>query len=267
MKLIDFHAHCFPDKLAERAMHVLAEEGGNMLVYGKGTVDDLVTVMDQQQVDLSVVLNIATNEKQMPKVNDFAIAVDGYKGRVVSFGSVYPHGEGAISELYRLKENGIKGIKLHPEYQSFYVDDDKLTLMYETITKLGLITVFHAGLDVGFVNTGKASVLRFKETLKALKSPVVLAHMGGYMEWGLVEQHLVGNMVYFDTSFCFSRIPLPQMKAIVAGHGADKIVFGSDMPWSTPLLEMRLIDVLGLSDEDKAKITHLNAEGLLGRIK
>ena len=262
--MIDFHTHIFPEVLAERAVTSLAKTSGNMLPYSTGIKEDLIKTMNESGVEISVVLSIATNEKQMKNVNDFAVSVNGYEGRLVSFGSVYPNSHRAIDELYRLRESGIKGIKLHPEYQDFFVDDDKLAPLYETLTKLNMITVFHAGMDNGFADTGRAFAGRFAQTLKALKSPTVLAHMGGYIEWLHTEKHLVGKPVYFDTSFCFSRIPLPIMNRMVKTHGCDKILFGSDMPWSTPRLERRLVDALDISESDRAKIMRKNAESLLG---
>lgn len=263
MPMIDFHTHIFPERLANKAIKVLAETSGNMLAYSTGIKEDLVKAMDEAGVDISVVLSIATNEKQTKNVNDFAISVNGYGGRLVSFGSVYPGSDIAIDELYRLNEIGIKGIKFHPEYQEFFVDDDKYASLYETLTKLNMITVFHAGMDNGFLDTGRGSAHRFREVLKVLKSPVVLAHMGGYMDWVQVEKHLVGTDVYFDTSFCFSRIPFPIMSRMVKNHGFGKILFGSDMPWSTAQMELRLIEALDISRADRERILSKNAENLL----
>jgi predicted TIM-barrel fold metal-dependent hydrolase len=121
--MIDFHTHIFPEHLADKAVNNIAMTSGNLFVYSAGTKDGLIKSMNEYNVDISVVVNIATNEHQMHKVNDFAISVNGYMGRLVSFGSVYPGSDSAVSEIYRLKENGIKGIKLHPEYQNFYADE------------------------------------------------------------------------------------------------------------------------------------------------
>jgi len=46
-------------------------------------------------------------------------------------------------------------------------------------------------------------------------------------------------------------------------HGADKILFASDCPWSCPLSEINLIEGLGLSDAEKEMIYYKNAERLL----
>ncbi|MDR3206961.1 MAG: amidohydrolase family protein [Oscillospiraceae bacterium] len=260
--MIDFHTHAFPDKIVQRAMENLAHAGGGLSPVCDGSPEGLCALMDDGGVSLSVLLHIATNPRQMTAVNDFALACDG--GRFVSFGSVHPRAENAVEELHRLRRAGIKGIKLHPEYQDFYVDDDTLAPLYEALHDLGFITVFHAGLDIGFPPPAKASPVRLAAMLPAFgDAPVVLAHMGGYAQWEDVLAHLAGKPVYFDTSFCYSRIPLPLCAQLVAAHGAARILFGSDAPWASPAQERRLIDALGLTDGDRDAILFGNARALL----
>ena len=50
---------------------------------------------------------------------------------------------------------------------------------------------------------------------------------------------------------------------IIEKHGTDKILFGTDTPWHTPDMEMKLLNNLELSGEEMENITHLNAEKLL----
>ena len=262
LEMIDFHTHIFPGKIAARAMDSLSQASGHMIPVSDGTREGLLQLMDADGVSQSVVLSIATNEGQMTKVNDHAIAING--GRLVSFGSVYPRAENAVDELHRLHDAGVKGIKLHPEYQDFFVDDDALLPIYETLRALKMITVFHAGMDNAYMEPIKASPKRLAAMLPAFgEAPVVLAHMGGYIMWREVLEVLAGKPVYLDTSFCFSRIPLPLCKAIVTKHGPDHILFGSDAPWSRPANERRLVDALELSDADTAAVLRGNARRLL----
>ncbi len=266
--IIDFHTHAFPEKIVARAIEGLAKDSGNVIPFADGTAGGLIGQLDEAFVDKSVVLHIATNEKQTANVNNFALELNGYEDRLISFGSVYPKGdvELAVSELYRLHENGIKGIKLHPEYQDFFVDDPAVSKVYDTVKKLGLITVFHAGMDNGFRLPVKAPPQRFAAIMGAFgDAPVVLAHSGGYILWNEVLELLAGRFdnMYFDTSFCYSRIPLPILKDIVERQGADHILFGSDSPWSPPVLERRLVEGLELSDFDLALVLGGNAERIL----
>jgi hypothetical protein len=260
--IIDFHTHAFPDTLAARALNSLTGNSGMSPCYD-GTAAGLTAYMAENGVDRSVMLSIATNAAQQQKVNDFAASVNNVNG-IIGFGSVFPFAEDAFIELERIKSLGLKGIKLHPDYQNFYVDDAALFALYDFIGQLGLVTVFHMGYDIGLPEPLHASPERLKNVLPYFKNaPVVAAHFGGYMQWYEVEEHLVGKNCYLDTSYTAGRIPFPQAKRIVQRHGAGQILFGSDTPWSGQSMEKEHIQRMGLSDDETEKILGLNAERIL----
>ncbi|MBQ2676537.1 MAG: amidohydrolase family protein [Clostridia bacterium] len=260
--IIDFHTHAFPDVVAKKAIPMLSKKSGNMQPFTDGTAKGLIDRMDENGVDVCVVLNIATNPKQMQKVNDFAIAVNS--DRLVAFGSVHPDAPDALDELCRIKEAGLKGIKLHPDYQDFFVDEERMFPIYEKAAQLNLITVFHAGVDIGWFEPVHCTPQRLAKALPHFNGGVVVAaHMGGYMLWDDVEKHLVGKDVYFDTGFCYSRMPVLQAKRIVKNHGADKILLGSDLPWSPTEREVDFVKAFDLQKEDEEKILFENAKRLL----
>ena len=72
MTKIDFHTHCFPDRLASRAIQTLSDKSGGILPYFDGTAAGLSALLKKSGVDFGVVQSIATNEHQMRAVNDFA---------------------------------------------------------------------------------------------------------------------------------------------------------------------------------------------------
>lgn len=262
--VLDFHTHAFPEKIAKSAISTLASRCGNCYPQHEGTVDSLVQKIKQSSCDKAVVLNIATNPKQQKNVNDFAISLLSNPD-VIPFGSVHPESDDAINELYRLKKAGIKGIKLHPNYQNFFVDDEKLFPIYEKAANLGLITVFHSGVDLGIPDPICCTPDRLLNVLPIFQgTPVVAAHMGGYMLWQDVFKKLAGTDIYLDTSYSFGRIPPPWANQIIKKHGADKILFGSDMPWSSTGNEIRFIESLDLTEQEKEKIFYENAAKLLG---
>ena len=113
---IDFHTHCFPDKIANRAVEKLSFVSGGLHPYTDGSLSGLKASMKEGNVDISVVLSIATNAHQQQSVNDFAAQINEDEG-IIAFGSVFPGSETWCEQLERLKDAGIKGIKLHPEYQ------------------------------------------------------------------------------------------------------------------------------------------------------
>ena len=261
--LIDFHTHCFPEKIAPTALQKLSFSSGGLEYYTDGTLDGLRQSMKNGGVDISVVLNIATNAHQQKSVNDFAATINNGND-IFSFGSVYPYSEDVFSELERIKELGLKGVKLHPDYQGFNIDDIKLKPIYKKIGELGLITVFHAGVDYGFAPPYGATPQKLKTALSWFSSPVIAAHWGGLACYDGVVNLLCGENIYFDVSFGYGMLPRYYAEKIIEKHGADKIIFGTDTPWPTPQMELRLLNNLNLSTEDFDKITHLNAKRLLG---
>ncbi len=260
--LIDFHTHCFPEKIAAKAIEKLSFVSGGMENYTDGTINGLKLSMKKHGVDKSVVLNIATNAHQQKNVNDFAASINNGND-IISFGSVFPDSEDAFEELERIKSLGLKGVKLHPDYQGFSVDDEKYKPLYRKISSLDLITVFHAGFDYGFPPPYGATPEKMIKAAAWFDTPVIAAHWGGINCNEDVLKYLCSSEVYFDTSFGYCMMPKYYAEKIIEKHGCDRILFGTDTPWHTPSMELRLLKNLCLSKDDFEKITHLNAEKLL----
>lgn len=261
--LIDFHTHCFPDSLAPGALDKLSEASGGLIPHTDGTVAGLKSLMKDNKVDISVVLNIATNATQQGKVNNFAASINSEE-RLFAFGSVFPDSPDVLEELERIWSLGLKGVKFHPDYQHFDADDPKMKPIYRKISSLGLITVFHAGFDYGFPPPYGATPEKLLRALSWFDSPVIAAHWGGIQCGEDVLRCLCGTDIYFDTSFGYSTMPKYYAEKIIEKHGAEKMVFGTDTPWHTAPMEMRLLSSLHLTDVDMALITHGNAQKLLG---
>ena len=260
---IDFHTHAFPDKIASRAVEKLADASGGLTPYTDGSADGLAFRMKESGVDLAVVLSIATNAHQQHSVNDFAAELDK-REEFVAFGSVFPDAPDALEELDRIAAMGLRGVKLHPDYQGFDVDDDKMIPLYKKISALGLITVFHAGVDYGFAPPYGATPDKMKRALRHFDSPVVAAHFGGVDSYESVLSTLAGEDVYFDTSFGYSMMPKYYALKIIEKHGVEKMLFGTDSPWHTAEMERRLLSSLSLTDAELAQIYSGNAKRLLG---
>ncbi|MBO4941402.1 MAG: amidohydrolase family protein [Clostridia bacterium] len=260
--VIDFHTHAFPEKIAQKAIEKLAYTSGGLIPQHKGTLESLKEEMDKDGVDVSVVLGIATNPKQQQNVNNFAAEINA-DSRFVGFGSVHPDAPDVLFELERIKELGLKGVKFHPEYQNFFVDEEKMKPIYKKISQLGLITIFHAGHDLGYSEPFHCMPENLERALGWFSAPVVAAHWGGAGCAKLVEKHLAGCDVWFDLSFGYGTMPKSFAQKIVDKHTPDRLLFGSDMPWHRPSWEMRLIESLDISKEDKDKIYYQNAQKLL----
>lgn len=263
--VIDFHTHCFPEKIAGKALASLSACSGGAIPFHDGTAESLLQRVQRGGADAAVVLNIATNARQQESVNQFAIETASRYPALYPFGSVHPESGDALDELERIHAAGLKGVKLHPDYQHFFVDEERMLPIYEKIAALGLITVFHAGVDIGYPEPTHCTPERLAAILPAFGgAPVVAAHMGGYLCWQEVLRHLAGKPLYFDTAFSYSRMPPEWAREIIRAHGAEHILMGSDMPWSDTGNEIRFVKSLGLSDVETQAILGGNACRLLG---
>lgn len=149
--LIDFHTHLFPDAIAGKALARLAENTRPYVsVYGEtrphtdATAAGLAASSREAGLDVSVVMPIATSPRPSETINNFAAQVDAMPG-LRSFGSVHPDNPDAMKELERAASLGLKGIKLHPEYQGFYADSPACAAVVKKAAELGLWVLFHAG--------------------------------------------------------------------------------------------------------------------------
>ena len=274
--IIDFHTHAFPDTIAKKAIPIL-EASGKIKAHTDGTISDLIDKSRKAFVDYSLVLPVATSPRQVKSINSFAIEVNNnYKNtHILSFGGLHPDYIDYEEEIIRLKESGIKGIKLHPQYQDTFIDDMKYINIIDKAFEFGLIVILHAGIDIGIPTEVKVTPDRILKLLDSLKHKgiLVLAHMGSWGMWNEVYDKLLGKDIYIDTAFSLGyaiqedkKIPLlskSEVEAFIKKHGADHILFGTDAPWAEFKPYIDFINDLNISDKDKNLILGLNALKLL----
>lgn len=275
--IIDAHTHTFPEKIAAKVVESLQAKA-NSRAYTDATDAALINSMQKAGIDCSVLLPVMTNTSQVQKLNDIAIEKNESfsKTGLFSLGGMHPDFEEYKKELRRIAKNGITAIKLHPAYQGVALDDTRFLRIIECACEEGLAVVIHAGLDIGIMHHNFASVKQIQNVLKEINpDKFVLAHMGGWKGWDEVESELCGENVYFDTSFSLGSYVPPegvyvaqekrkmltkeQFKRIVEKHGYDKIIFGSDSPWSDQTQALESLKQCGLDKEKLDLILGENA--------
>lgn len=263
--IIDFHTHAFADVIAQKAISRL-ESVCNTKAFSDGTVAGLCTFLEKNNIDKAVILPIATKPTQQTTINNWAKDIMSQNDRLICFGSIHPDAPDVMDEISRIKSLGLKGIKLHPDYQDFFIDDDKMYPIYEKCAELNLPVIFHAGFDPLSPDLIHATPQRSaKAFAKVPQMTMILAHFGGMECFDDVEQYLAGlkGNLYFDTAFISGRISKEQTERIIKKHGSDRILLGSDFPWHETMSELDFIKSLDLPDEDKNAIIYKNAQRLL----
>jgi hypothetical protein len=265
MNIIDFHTHIFPDKIATRAVAALAEKSGDYAPRTDGTLKGLLASMDRAGISLSVVANIATRPSQMLPIFEFCMHIAGE--RIVPLISVHPENTmNDVGALFaRAAEAGIRGVKLHPMYQGFAIDDRKMYPLYQLIEHYGFFVVFHTGYDMAFPGNTQADVGRVKAIAGQFKDLTIVAtHVGGWRQWdrsGILGK--CGN-VYTETSITMTEVNDDQFLEALSQFDEDRVMFGSDSPWSDQKEMLERTLQLRMPDGRKEKLLFLNARRLLG---
>ena len=261
--IIDFHTHVFPDDLAPKAIAKLIADAPDGKNYTDGTINGLLHSMRNNRITRSVTMPIATRKEQVSTINSFQKSTN--IPPIIAFGALHPAKENVEETVTALVRDNIRGVKLHPEYQNFYMDDPICFPLYEAMSNAGLILLFHAGKDPGPFTCDHALPSAFLTIRNNFPNLImVAAHMGGWKLWRESFDNLCGKSLYFDTSAIYGLIDKDLFLQMVKKHGTERILFGSDSPWIDQGVAWRWIDGLPFSDREKENIFSRNALSLLG---
>ena len=269
--IIDFHTHTYPDFIVEKTVAKLKDVAG-IPAHGDGTAGGLSESTKAAGIDYALILPVATTPHQVATINEVAYKTNLSSKRkgLLSFGAIHPDSPDYKRVLRGIASLGLKGIKLHPDYQGTFFNDIRFKRIVDTATELGLWIVIHAGIDIGLPDPVHTTPDMVKEVLRDTGSDkLILAHMGGWRMWDEVMDKLVGEDIRMDTSFSTTVLDLPGMLdedrfvELVRAFGADRVLFGTDSPWASQRKSLKWIEHTSLRKEEKEKILGKNAEVLL----
>ncbi len=257
-KVIDIHTHIWPEKLALRAVeHVGTYYSYDM--HGIGTLEDLKKSAEDAGVEKFVIHSSALKASQVEDVNN--AAAENITENILGFGTLHPEYDDFEKEIKRIKALGLKGIKLHPDFQFFNIDDERMYPAYEIIRAEKLPVLFHMG-DVNYDYSSASRLLKILRDFPGIT--VIGAHLAGHMKWDEAEELLYGKEdIYMDTSSTSRKLPPEEIKRIIRKHDTQKILFGTDYPIERHSEALENFFKLGLTDEETENILYNNAHRLL----
>jgi len=241
--IIDIHIHIQPLEMFKPHALKLIQHGrkdyADVEKYS-ASPKEFLKFLDEAEIERAGLINYVSPEVIGfgPEVNDWiARYCSAQPDRLLAFGSVHPKFvPDAGAEVERLREIGIRGLKVHPSHQLFapnaYRDGfGPLAAMYEKAQALGIPIMIHTGTSIfpGARNLYAQPMLADDLGVDFPNLVVILAH-GGRPLWMeeaffLVRRH---KNMYMDVS----GIPpqklmeyFPRIEEI-----ADKVLFGTDWP-------------------------------------
>ncbi len=260
MPILDFHAHIYPDAIAIKAAQAIGEFY-EIPMRHDGTADTLLKQEAAAGVTHMLVHSVAVTWEKVARVNDFIAASVKAHSCFTGFATMHPGHPDIVGEIDRAISLGLKGIKLHPDFQHFNIDDEKAFPIYEAIQGRVPLLI-HTG-DRRFETSQPRRMARVLDKYPNMKT--ICAHLGGWSQWSDGHKLLAGRPnVWVDTSSSLYALPPKEARAIIGHYGVDRVLFGTDYPMWTPAEELERFLALGFEPDEQEKILYKNGAELLG---
>ena len=258
MKIIDIHAHVYPDPIAAKA----AKSIRNYYHLGDdmdGTISTLLDRGTAAGVYHYLILPVAVKPDHVRNINAFIRQQVQQHDCFTGFGTVHAGMENILEEVQRIEEMGLKGIKIHPDCQRFDIDDPRLFPLYEEIQGR-LPMMMHLG-DENFDHSHPARLRKVLDNFPKLE--VCAAHFGGHTMYETAKEYLSDTNCILDISSTLMFLDKRDAEGYVNHYGAERLAFGTDYPVWDPVREMELFLTLDLTDEQKEQIAWKTASRFL----
>ena len=262
MKVIDMHTHIFPQKIAAKATVATAEyfdlpEEPNHY----GSVQELVDVLGEAGIDYAMVFSAATKANQVESIHRFIEEQCRLHPQFIGCGTLHAEYENYKEELAWLREHGIHGVKLHPEFQHFVLDDERLFPMFEELERNDMFLITHMG-DPRVNVSGPHRMLPIAHTFPKLR--LIATHLGNWGDWDMEKIRPLAHLpnIYCDISSAYSYVNTweekERLKGIMAEYDPSHVFFGSDYPIWCPKKELQKTLELGFEQQQLEDILFNN---------
>lgn len=261
IKIIDTHAHIYPKKIAEKAVTTIGNFYDKEMENSNATSEDLLISGKEINVNKYVVCSTATTVKQVQSINNFIVEEVKKHKEFIGFATLHPdmEEEDIFNEVQRIINMNLQGIKLHPDFQLFDIDEKRAEKIYRACNdKLPIL--FHTGDD----RFDYSSPLRLAKIAK--KYPhlqCIAAHFGGYNRWSEIDSYDKLDNIFFDTSSSLFKLDYLMAKDIIKHIGYEKFMFGCDFPMWNHKAELERFLNLNFNDKINEDILSNNAQRIL----
>ncbi len=264
-RIIDIHTHAFPDSVADRAMAHLCSQTDQVTAYLDGRLSSLLESMDANGIEKSVICSIATKPGQFEPIFEWSRSIAS--DRIVPLASIHPFDPDAPERVRQVAEAGLAGIKMHPYYQDFDVDDERLDPLYGALQDAGLILTMHTGFDFAFEWIDRAGPKRISNVLAKFPELILITtHLGSWQQWDEVQELLIGKPIYMETSFSMQYLEADRLREMLLSHPPEYLLFGTDSPWTDQKEQISAFKGLNLPDSLMEKVFYENADNLLKKV-
>lgn len=238
------------------------------------TAAGLLALMDAKGVRRAVVSSAAAilyrdaqsgNEEVHAETRD-------HRDRLIPLAVVNPAYAGWKDDLKTCADDfGMRGLRLYPAWHNYRLTDTCCFDLVAAATERGMVVSIPIRVEDSrqrhwLVDVPDVSLEDVVTLLKAFpRTPFILVNGAGYTgsPLGRKDNELPSN--YMIEISRLTALLGNELGQLIANLGADRLVFGTGMPFKYVDPAVLKIKVLDLGEEDKEKIRRGNAERLFGK--
>lgn len=250
----DAHTHIYPEKIAQKATDSVGQFYGLHMDY-VGLPSVLAQTGEEAGIDRFLVCSVATKAEQAASINRFIQETCKRCPQFLGLGAWHPAIADVEEGLEEIQSQGLRGIKLHPDFQGFPIDSPEMLPFYRAAARRRLPVLIHMGDKRGDLS----SPVRLARLLDRVPELVVIAaHLGGYTQWAEARQCLKGSGVYTDCSSSLAFLTREEARESMDLFGTRRVMFGTDFPMWPVKEELRRFFSLGLTEEENRAVLYGN---------
>ena len=259
MKIIDIHTHVYPEKIASAAVHTVRDFYQLEKCAMDGTASTLLQRGAEAGVSRFVLMPVANRAEQVSSINNFISRQVAENPTFLGFGAIHADFGEIDAEVERIVSMGLIGIKVHPDFQKFPIDDSRLYPMYESIQGR-LPVLFHMG-DPRYDFSHPARLRRVLKDFPKLEA--IAAHFGGHTMYETARENLQDTSCVLDISSTMMFLPKKEVERYISVYGSERLAFGTDYPLWDPVSEVEHFLSLDITMAEKEQMAHKTAERIL----
>ncbi|MGB5823361.1 MAG: amidohydrolase family protein [Proteocatella sp.] len=221
--------------------------------------EKVISYMEYAGIDMACI-STYTNQPGMhtASLEYYADCVKQYPGKFVPFVRLDPgYGDRTLKVIDEaVMKYGFKGIKLHPIDYSLAPFEDGTIKILKKAAHYDIPVLYHCSDEI------MCLPLQIEWAAEACpEAKIILGHMGGFFHQDdAIEIAKRCDNVYLET--CEQPF-VGGIKKAVEEIGADRLLFGTDIPTDNPLLELEKIRYAKLGYENEEKILFKNIARLI----
>jgi len=247
--VIDIHGHLGP--------------WGAFYLPEEGSPEAMLRLMDRLGIDLvvsSAHLAIASDHIEGNK--QVIAANEAYADRILPYLTYNPRypWEPTLAQAESLRAQGrLYGFKIHTGCHKVQSTDTRYFPLYEYANDLGLPVLSHAW--DGTIE-GQSALLALSKRYPRMSLIAAHSHNGWEVAEPRVEEARQRDNIYLDMAG--SMVVFGMLKWMVSEIGAQKVLFGTDIPFIDARPRLGYVLMADISDDAKRLILGLNAQRIFG---